>query len=139
MVTSGVGSGSARGTRRRTSSTSPDGVHGSAGVPQSQLLVMASAQPGVATPLDDARQRIDITGQSSSQANPFRSTPGGALYLDQQFCNNKTLRSNRNRNGINVNVPRIFVDKPRSPGLTYATACNSPPWRVGTINTRGWH
>lgn len=86
MVTSGVGSGSARGTRRRTSSTSPDGVHGSAGVPQSQLLVMASAQPGVATLLDDARQRIDITGQSSSQANPFRSTPGGAFTSTSSFA-----------------------------------------------------
>ncbi|KOX76335.1 hypothetical protein WN51_11666 [Melipona quadrifasciata] len=98
MVTSGVGSGSARGTRRRTSSTSADSVDGSGGVPRSQLLAMASAQAGVATPLANERQRIDITGQWYGHANPFRIDPRrGFVPRAAIFAITKCYAGNANR------------------------------------------
>lgn len=136
MVTSGVGSGSARGTRRRTSSTSADSVDGSGGVPRSQLLAMASAQPGVATPLANERQRIDITGQWYGHANPFRIDPRrGFVPRAAIFAITKCYAGNTNRNGINVNV-RVF-SLTRSPPPVYLCNRNARN-SADPVNMRGW-
>lgn len=114
----------ARGTRRRTSTTLPGAVHGVGGVPPTWLSIEAHAR--LTVPRRDwstVGRRIDITGQSSCPANPFRSTPGGALLYPGQFCNNKTLRRNRNSYITVLTLMSAYLW--RSLGLIYATSCNS--------------